>query len=223
MSSEITEGKKRKCMEDHSSSNKKICLSPSITQVDASLPSELHDSPAMPVPSSSHDPLVTTPQSNSNDVPIKVPDPNEDPAIPPRSNLINPILSPSSHNHPATLPESHDVSTMPLQFSPTNPNPPVTPPESHDPATTPPHIHDASVKSQSSPQDGHFPHNHDPTSVMIISASPPLITDHDQLEFGEPAGDIISTQLNQRINEVQHFLKTDRLKRTKLPDTNDVQ
>ena len=218
--------------EDNSSNNKKICLSPSITQVDASLPSEPHDSAAMPVPSSTHDPQVKTPQSNLDDVPMKIPDPSEDPAMPSQSSLKDPILSPNSHDHPATLPESHDVSTVP--FNPTNPdhhNPPATPPVSHDPATRSLHIPDVSVKSQSNPHNVplphniSLPHNHDPNSLTIISASPPLLIteEQDQLEFGEPAGNIINTQLNQQINEVQHFLKIDRLKRTKLPDTNDVQ
>ena len=210
----MTEDNKRKCKDDLLS-NKKICLSPSITQDDPLLPSTVHDSPAMPVPSSSHDPLATPPQSSSHDIdlPMKVlhSSPHEQPATPPQFSSKDLVSSPSSHNLPATPPGSHD---MPLQ-----PNP-VDKTAHPDSGTMPPKLHDTSIKSH---PRSHDPDKHDGSLLdNCDSGSPPLVNteQQDQLEFIDPPVDIINTQLNQQITKVQHFLKSDRLKRTKLPDTN---
>lgn len=214
----MTEGNKRKCKDDLPS-NKKICLSPSITQDDALLPSTIHDTPAMPVPSSSHDPLATPPQSSSHDLKELHSSPHEQSATPPQSSSKDLVSYPSSHDLPATPPGSHDTS-MALQPNPVDK---TIHPISHDSGTTPPKLHDTSIKSHPrshdlDKHDGSFLDNCD-------SGSPPLVNteQQDQLEFIDPAGDIINTQLNQQITEVQQFLKSDRLRRTKLPDTNNVQ
>ena len=214
MIAEVTEDNKRKCKEDDLPSNKKMCLSPSIIQDDnltALIPSAVHDSPSMPVPSSSHDPSVTPPQSSSHDAPVKVhTSPHERPATPPQSSAKDLVSSPSSHH----LLASHDGSSMPLQPNPVNS---ATHPVSHDSTATPP-------KLQASHSGSHDLDKHDGSLLDdSLSTSPPLLNakQQDQLEFGDP--DIINTQLNQQISEVQHFLKSDRLKRTKLPDTNNVQ
>ena len=214
----MTEDNKRKCKEDDSLNNKKICLSPSITQDDALLPSIVHDSPAMPVPSNSHDPSATPPQSSSRDLKVLHSSPHEQPATPPHSSSKDLVLSLSSHDLPATPPGSHDT---PLQVDKT------VHPIPHDSGTTPPKLHDTSIKSD---PRSHDLDKHDGSLLdNCDSSSPPLVNieQQDELEFIDPAVDIINTQLNQQITEVQHFLKSDRLKRTKLPntntDTNNVQ
>ena len=250
----MVEDNKRKCTENDLPNNKKMCLSPSVTQDDnltALLPSMVQDSPAVPVPSSSCDPSVMPPQSISCDAPVKVhrPSPHERQTTPP---LLKDF--PSSHDLPIIPPGSHDVSTKPLQpsvlkpiahpilhdsSSPSSHDLPTTPPGSqdisnmpnpvnptaHDSAATPPNLHDASVKSHSSSRDvdEHNTSLPNDCDTSLLSTSPPLLSTKEQLEFSDPAVDIINTQLNQQITEVQHFLKTDRLKRTKLPDTNNVQ
>ena len=208
-----------KHVEDDSPSSKRICLSPSVTK----LPSSIHDSPAMPVPSSSHDPSVASPQSSSGDLSVKLhSSPQEHPATPLNSSSKDFVSSPSSHDLPATPPKSlHDASI--IQSKPVN---------SHDSAATPPQSHDSSDKPHFSSyhmipacsgvcDDASLPSNCQTT--LSPNSPPPATEQQDQLEFSDPTSDIINTQLNQQITDVQHFLKTDRLKRTKLLDTNTVQ
>lgn len=204
-----------KHVEDDMPSSKRICLSPSITQ----LPSSIHDSPAMPVPSSSHDPSVASPQSSSGDLPVKLQSsPQEHPATPLNSSSKDSVSSPSSNDLPATPPKSLHASIKPVN--------------SHDSAATPPQSHNSSDKPHSSPHDtiptcsGVHEDTSLPSNCQTGSSPnspPPAIEQQDQLEFSDPTSDIINTQLNQQITDVQHFLKTDRLKRTKLLDTNTVQ
>ena len=227
-------------MEDDSPSSKRICLSPSVTK----LPSSLHDSPAMPMPSSSHDISVVSPQVCSGDLPVKLHSSSQEHAVSPlHSSSKDFVSSPSPHDVPATPPKSgfnlHDASIP-------------SPPNSHDLLATPPEFfHDPSIITPN-PVDLHDSpsQSHDPTvqshssscntipacsnmcdaslpssyiTTLSSSSLPTATEQQDQLEFTDPTSDIINTQLNQQITDVQHFLKTDRLKRTKLPDTNTVQ
>ena len=198
----------------------------------------------MPMPSSSHDISGVSPQACSGDLPVKLhSSPQEHAVSPLHSSSKDFVSSPSSHNVPAMPPKSdfnlHDASI---------PSPPnshdllATPPESfHGPSIitpnpvdshdSPSQSHDPTVQSHSSPCNTipACPNMCDASSYIITtlsSSSLPTATEQqDQLEFTDPTSvsDIINTQLNQRITDVQHFLKTDRLKRTKLPDTNTVQ
>lgn len=220
------DNKRKKCAEDDLLSNKRVCLSPSITE----LPSVIHDSPAMPVPSSSHDLSVISPQSSSGDLPVKLLHPEHPTTTSLHSSSKDLISSPSSHDLPATPPGSHpDVSNIPLHSDPVDSV--ASHLTSHDSAAILPHLHGASVNPHSSSCDAvpssldrcdaSLQHN-SPTGLLSTSPSP-TTEQQDQLEFSDPVNDIINTQLNHQITEVQHFLKTDRLKRTKLPDTNTIQ
>lgn len=220
--------------------NKRMCLLPSITQDDnltVLLPSSVHDSPAMPVPSSSHDPPATS-QSSSGDLLVKFPYPSshEHPATPPQSNLKDLVSSPSSHDLLATPPGSpslKDVSNGSSQDN--NPNVELAPPDPvlHDSSATSPNLHDPikphcsshdTIPSYLNEHNTSIPlgGNHDSFAAAGLSNLPlPSTKQQDQLQFSDPTIDIINTQLNKQITEVQHFLKTDRLKRTRLPNTNN--
>ena len=225
VSVEITEdNSKRKCTEDDLPNNKRTCLSPSIISPSSTeQPSSMHDSPAMPVPSSSHDPSVVSPPSISDDLPVKLlnTSSHEHPDSPLNSSLNDPTSPPSSHDL-LTTPSSLHVST--IQSSPVDSSHLA----SHDPTATPHHVCDASIKPDTSSHDtmpsclggcdASQPHN----SPTGLSSNSPVTTKQDQLEFSDLTSDIINTQLNQQIIEVQHFLKSDRLKRTKLPDINTI-
>lgn len=227
---------KRKCAEVDLLSNKRTCLSPSVTEDDSSvalLPSSIHDSPAMPVPFSSHDPSVTPPQSSLDDDPH--PSSHEHPATPPQSSSKDLVSSPTSHDPPTTPPVSHPSLCDGPAASCQSEQVDTLTHKSHNSTTMSPNLHDSLIKLHSSSHDtipshlekDDIPLQHDCTiSVLPDSPTPPLLTaddEQDQLEFSDPTVDIINTQLNRQITDVQRFLKTDRLKRTKVPDTNTVQ
>lgn len=220
---------KRTHREDDLPSNKRVCLSPSNDHnLTAPLPSIVHDSPAMPVFSSSHDsPVTSSPQLSSRDVHASSCD---HPATPLQSNTNDSVSSPNSHDVLATPPGSHpslhDAPTVPLQPNPVDLI--TAHPISHDSAATPPSLHDASIKSPSDSHDTTVPtclekcdslpcNENSPTRLLPDSASSPLLATEQQdlLEFSDPINDIINTQLNQQITRVQYFLNADRPKQDK--------
>ena len=193
------------------------------------------------MPSSSHDISVVSPQACSGDLPVKLHSSLQEHTVSPlHSSSKDFVLSPSSHNVPATPPKSDF--NLPDASIPSPPNSHdllATPLESfHDPSIITPNpvdSHDSpsqsTVQSHSSPSntiracsnmcDASLSSSY--ITTLSSSSLPTAIEQQDQLEFTDPTSDIINTQLNQQITDVQHFLKTDRLKRTKLSDTNTVQ
>jgi len=215
--------------------SKRICLLPSIGQDENTtvlLPSSVHDSPALPVPSSSHDPPATS-QSSSGDLPVELPhsSSHEHPDTLPQSDLKDLVSSPSSHDLLATPPKSPSLKDVSNTSSQGNHNvdeliPPdsaATPPNFHDPVNPHSSSHDV-IPSCLDEHNTSLPQDDDHDSPASVSNLPlPSAKQQDQLQFSDPTSDIINTQLNRQITEVQHFLKTDRLKQTKLPNLNNLE